>query len=81
MSSAAQSFTRLVRFEDENGQVQYGEAGQQWEGNLHGRTLPIFDGDPMMGNPKLSGRTASVHKVRNIPSGRCNNVQTGADDH
>jgi predicted lipoprotein len=58
------NFTRLVRFEDEKGQIQYGEAGNQWEKDLHGQTLPTFNGDALMGSLELSGQTAQVAKVR-----------------
>lgn len=59
-----QNFTRLVRFEDQNGQIHYGEAGDQWEKSLHGHTLPTFDGDPLAGSLEISGKTAKVAKVR-----------------
>ncbi|OQU93763.1 hypothetical protein CLAIMM_00237 [Cladophialophora immunda] len=57
------TFTRLVRFEDDKGQIHYGEAGDQWENSLHGLTLPTFDGDALEQSLKLSGRTAKVAKV------------------
>lgn len=38
-------FTRLVRFKTPGGDVVYGEAGDEWKGDLVGKTLSTFSGN------------------------------------
>ena len=36
-------FLRLVRFSDPTGQIYYGEAGTEWEVELRGREVPVYN--------------------------------------
>lgn len=60
----APSFSRLVRFEDVNGQVNYGEAGDEWHQDLVGRKVPTYNiTDPFVDDFPLSGKEVEVAKV------------------
>jgi hypothetical protein len=58
-------FDRLVRFEDLQGKIRYGEARDEpWDRDLTGRSLRVYDGespwDPCF---RLSDETATVAQV------------------
>ncbi len=58
------SFTRLVRFEDSQGQIQYGEVGEEWQSGLEGRSVKIFDGStPWDDDFRLTEKKATISKV------------------
>jgi len=40
---ADRKFLRLVFFEDTSGKTHYGEAGENWQEELIGRTIPTYD--------------------------------------
>ena len=64
----ASPFSRLVRFEDSNGQVHYGEAGDEWQQDLVGRKVPTYNiSDPFGDNFPLSGKEVEIAKVIKIP--------------
>lgn len=58
------NFTRLVRFEDPQGQVHYGEAGSDWKKDLHGQKIPTYDiSSPFDSEYRSSGLEIEVAKV------------------
>lgn len=61
-------FTRLLRFKDENGRVQYGEAGTDWDKDWRGQSIEVFDGlEPWDSDFKKSGKHVVVSHVSPIP--------------
>ncbi|EXJ67934.1 uncharacterized protein A1O5_08548 [Cladophialophora psammophila CBS 110553] len=57
-------FTRLIRFEDPQGKIHYGEAGADWKLNLQGQTLPTYDITSSWASEfPLSGQKAEVAKI------------------
>ncbi len=57
------SFSRLVRFRAIDGQIYYGEAGDDWQEPLKGREVETFVGS----NPfdlTASGKKAVISEVR-----------------
>ena len=60
-------FSRLVRFEDKNGDIHYGEADADWKRNLVGQIVPtyvvtnVFDNDYT-----LTGKSVEISKVSQI---------------
>ena len=57
-------FTRLVRFKTSDGKVLYGEAGPDWQKDLHGQTVETFSGNgPWDEDFRLSGDKAVVSEV------------------
>ncbi|OAG44979.1 hypothetical protein AYO21_00941 [Fonsecaea monophora] len=57
-------FTRLIRFEDAQGAIHYGEAGPDWDKDLHGQTVPTYDiSDPWAAEFPLTGKHVAVTKV------------------
>ncbi|KAH6708775.1 aromatic compound degradation protein [Leptodontidium sp. MPI-SDFR-AT-0119] len=60
----APSFTRLVRFKSLDGQIYYGEAGDQWQSDLKGKSVKIFSGlDPFDEKFHLSDKSATISEV------------------
>ena len=60
----ATTFSRLVRFKASGGQILYGEAGDDWETNLDGKTVQIFTGlDPWDPGFQLTQKTALIEEV------------------
>lgn len=58
-------FSRLVRFEDSNGTVHYGEAGSDWQKDLRGQTVPTYNiSDPWDEEFALTGKEVQVAKVK-----------------
>ena len=58
-------FTRLVRFQDAQGAIHYGEAGADWTTDLHGKTVPTYDiSSPFDAEYSLTGQEVKVAKVR-----------------
>ncbi len=58
------SFTRLVRFEDSQGQTHYGEVGKEWQSELEGRSVNIFEGStPWDDDFRLTEKKAKISKV------------------
>jgi len=58
-------FTRLVRFEDREGNIHYAEAGDDWRKELKGQSLPTYQvSSPWEENYTLTGKHAEVAKVR-----------------
>ena len=68
-TTMATSFSRLVRFKASGGQIFYGDAGDDWETNLEGKTVQVFTGlDPWDSSFRLSDKTAVVEEVSMLPS-------------
>lgn len=60
----AANFSRLVRFKASDGQIYYGEAGDNWETDLKGKKVPVFTSlDPWDSKFQLSERTAEISEV------------------
>lgn len=60
----ATNFARLVRFEDPEGKIHYGEAGKDWKLELLGRTVPTYSiSDIGETEFKLTGQEAEIAKV------------------
>lgn len=60
----APNFTRLVRFKDSNGTIHYGEAGSDWNKDLHGQSIPTYDiSSPWSSEFPLTGRKEQVAEV------------------
>ena len=58
------TFSRLVRFRDPEGKVHYGEAGSDWQQDIHGQTIPTYSiDDPWAPDFPLTGVKAQVAKV------------------
>lgn len=58
------NFNYLVRFEDENGVIHFGEAGAGGsEGELVGRSVPVYTGEAPYKQLQLSGSKATIAKV------------------
>lgn len=58
-------FQRLVRFIASDGQIYYGEAGDDWESELVGRTVKVFTGlNPWAPDFELSDQLATIQQVR-----------------
>ncbi len=65
-SSEAQpkmTFTNLIRFEDQNGKIRYGDVDQP-QNELIGSTAAILTGSPFNGQLQPTGEVAIIHKVR-----------------
>ena len=61
----APQFQRLVRFEDPQGIIRYGEAGLDWSKGLVGQTVPTFTtSNPYDDDYTLSGNHAKISRVR-----------------
>lgn len=60
------NFNRLVRFEDQKGQVHYGEASiQDAQSDLIGQSLKIYEGsEPWDNDFHLTEDTATISRVR-----------------
>jgi hypothetical protein len=57
-------FTRLVRFEDSNGNIHYGEAGSDWRKDLIGQTIPTYSISSVFEEDfPLTGSKVEVAKV------------------
>lgn len=60
----APKFTRLIRFEDSQGKIHFGEAGSDWKKNLHGQKVPTYKiSDPFALDYCLTGDEVQVEKV------------------
>ena len=60
----ASAFSRLVRFKASGGHVFYGDAGDDWETSLEGRTVPVFTGlDPWDSKFQISGKTTVIEEA------------------
>lgn len=60
-------FTRLIRFEDAQGKVHYGEAGPDWQKDLRGQKVPTYDiSDPWASEFPLTGKQVQVAKVKAV---------------
>ncbi|KAK6383408.1 hypothetical protein LTS17_002700 [Exophiala oligosperma] len=61
-------FTRLVRFKTPGGDVVYGEAGDEWKGDLVGKTLSTFSGnDPFTLRSSGDKAVVSEFKIPTFP--------------
>ncbi len=61
----APKFTRLVRFEDLNGDIHYGEAGSDWKADLLGQSVPTYNAsNPFEDEFAFTGKEAQVAKAR-----------------
>jgi len=70
------AFTRLVRFEDSKGQTRYGEIGADWEGDLVGRSVSVYEGSgPFDVDLRLSEEKAKISKVLFSRSSSCDGVE------
>lgn len=57
-------FTRLVRFEDPQGKIHYGEAGPDWKTDLRGQNVPTYDiSSPFASEFPLTGQKSQIAKV------------------
>ncbi|KID69021.1 Fumarylacetoacetate hydrolase domain-containing protein 2A [Metarhizium brunneum] len=57
-------FQRLVRFIASDGQIYYGETGDDWQSELVGRTVKVFTGlDPWAPDFELSNQFATIQQV------------------
>jgi hypothetical protein len=60
----ATALSRLVRFKASGGQTLYGDAGDDWETGLEGKTVRVFTGlDPWDSNFRISEKTAVIEEV------------------
>ena len=60
----AANFSRLVRFEDNNGKIHHGEAGSDWHKSLVGQVVPTYDiADPFDDKYSLSGHKVEIAKA------------------
>jgi hypothetical protein len=57
------SFTNLVRFEDDQGAIHYGDVPEDCLLDIIGCRVPILAGDPFEDSLQLTGQQAVVHKV------------------
>lgn len=63
-NKASNKFLRIIFFEDPSGNQQYGEAGENWQEELIGRTIPIYNIDtPFEESFPAATATAQVAKV------------------
>jgi hypothetical protein len=61
------SFSRIVRFRDGEGQVYYGDAGSDWNKDLRGQSIEVFQGSqPWDTNFDRSGNHAVVSEVSHV---------------
>lgn len=58
------SFTNLIRFEDKDGCVRYGDVLEVNLDNLVGSEVQILEGDPFDDSLRPTNVTALVNKVR-----------------
>lgn len=60
----ATAFERLIRFEDLDGKIHYGEAGSDWQKDLVGQIVPTYAiSNALAGEYSLSGEKAEISKV------------------
>lgn len=60
---AGQPFTNLVRFEDDEGNVLWGDASPDRLDSLNGSLATVLDGHPFDGGLRRTNRTATIKKV------------------
>ena len=60
----ATHFSRLVRFEDSDGTVHYGEAGDEWQVELKGLVVPTYEISDIENNKfVLTGQKVKIANV------------------
>jgi hypothetical protein len=57
------SFTNLIRFEDKDGRVRYGDILEANLDHIVGSEVQVLEGDPFNDCMRLTNETAVVHKV------------------
>ena len=58
------AFSRLVRFKASGGQIFYGDAGEDWQSSLEGKTVRVFTGlGPWDSNFRITEKTAVIEEA------------------
>lgn len=60
---AGQPFTNLVRFESDEGKIEWGDVSPESVDSLVGSTATVLEGHPLEGGLSRTNRTATIKKV------------------
>lgn len=60
---AGQPFTNLVRFQNDQGKILWGDASPDWLDSLVGSTATVLEGHPFDGGLTRTSKTDTIKKV------------------